>query len=73
LEKFREIIGKIDAYLSDNAAKPNGLDIILTGDFNFPANIVEWIPTDNGLNTFTAEGKYKFLHQCGYVYSRQIK
>ena len=49
LEKFREIIGKIDAYLSDNAAKPNGLDIILTGDFNFPANIVEWIPTDNGL------------------------
>ena len=49
MEKFREIIGKIDAYLSDNAAKPNGLDIILTGDFNFPANIVEWIPSDNGL------------------------
>jgi len=49
LSKFKEVLELIDAYLSENAQKAKGNEIILTGDFNFPANVVEWIATEQGL------------------------
>ena len=42
LRKFKEAVGPIKIYLNQNKQKTNPIDIILTGDFNFPSDLVTW-------------------------------
>ena len=46
-KKFKEAFDKIKQYLLQNANKDHPLKIIMTGDFNFPPSLVEWIEEDN--------------------------
>ncbi len=48
LSKFEEVMEIVGQYLTDNAASNNKLEIILTGDFNFPKTVVEWTSSDDG-------------------------
>ena len=50
LVKFKDIIDRIDVYLSENEKKGDKrLDINLMGDFNFPPHVVSWLKSDQGL------------------------
>ena len=49
LQKFTDILNKLDDLLHKNAEKENPMDIILSGDFNFPNDTVEWFTSEDGL------------------------
>ena len=49
LEKFKESLGRINRYLEKNAAKEKPMEIILTGDLNFPSTVTTWDQSDVGV------------------------
>ena len=56
LEKFRDVMEKVEEYLSKLREERPHYRIILTGDFNFPPEIVEWVETESGLVGNAKEG-----------------
>ena len=57
LNKFKETVGRVSKYLNRNAAKEEPLDVILTGDLNFPSNIVTWEKSDTGVTPNPTNGE----------------
>ena len=62
LDKFREVLNKIETYLTNNLELNKNLDTILAGDFNFPPRIVNWVSSDEGLFADYIEGESDEKH-----------
>ena len=56
LAKFKESLGKINKFLDDNSKEREPLEVILTGDFNFPSQITTWENTDGGTISHPKQG-----------------
>jgi len=57
LRHFAAILNKLDNHLLRNQERDTPMDIILTGDFNFPNDTVEWVSSDDGLLADRKQGR----------------
>ena len=55
LRKFQEVLTKIRKFLVEREKKD--YRVVMMGDFNFPAHIVEWIKSEEGVFPFPKDGK----------------
>ena len=56
LNKFKEGMGRVSRYLNKNQGKVTPLEVILTGDLNFPSDIVTWEESDVGVTPLPHHG-----------------
>lgn len=56
LDKFRDVMKKVEEYLSKLREERPHFKILLAGDFNFPSEVVEWVETESGMVGNAKEG-----------------
>ena len=49
LPKFKDIVHRIESFMTDLQYEHLGYDLILAGDLNFPTRIVKWVHSDSGI------------------------